>query len=168
MLIASSAAYQPIEAPRGTWLHPLAPVNPSTCLTGYWGPPGSTRAGSRIVQRYARNGRLPERRLPRIGLDSRHELNWSASLTHTTDIIVISNTISHPSLRNPPRPADTLQQAFMPLIIPMSLHTMQHVGEAGRPASPLTPTVVKDDMSFPELCETLKDYCELPCSLVAC
>lgn len=41
----------------------------------------------------------------------------------------------------------------------MSLHSMQNVGEAEEPTAPSTPTVVKDDMSFPELCETLKVYC---------
>lgn len=41
----------------------------------------------------------------------------------------------------------------------MSLHSLQSVGEAEGPTAPSTPTVVKDDMGFPELCETLKIYC---------
>lgn len=45
----------------------------------------------------------------------------------------------------------------------MSFHSTQHVGE-GRPVTPLTPTVVKDNMSFAELCESFKDYCTFPIS----
>lgn len=58
----------------------------------------------------------------------------------------------------------------MPLIIPVSLHSMQNVVEAEGLTAPSTPTVVKDDMSFPELCETLKVYCKFfvfPCRVLA-
>lgn len=77
-----------------------------------------------------------------------------------TRTIVIS-TISNPFLQNPPHPANTSQHSLMPLIIPMSLHSLQNVGEAEGPTAPPTPMLVKDDMSFSELCDTLKIYCGL-------